>query len=371
MPGFFRPMQKLKSDGHAVDVAIGVSDETKDFESNFLGADSTIFRMPWKISGIARYTSLLKSYRFLSRIIRQGSYDFLYGHGAMGAFGCGVARWHGLRAGLRIYGVHKYADEIQRLPKWKFACKYPLQYYAFQGKKEFLVVTNDGSRGNCLQERICSGPAPYQFRFLRNGYDFEDESVKNNLSKSPFLFCPGRIAPKKRQHLCIEMLSYLHRAGHKEIRLVLAGHTSDQSYLEYLYQLAGELRVLNSVEYAGIYDKEQMLSAFRNCLGVLSFQKVSNFSNVCIEALAAGAVVVASDDGSLDELVVDGKSVILAKDSKIAAQRFACFVDGTRNLSEIGEEAKSAVRQKLRSWDDRVAEEVELIYDSSTISKAA
>lgn len=372
MPAFFRPLQRLQEEGHTIDFVIGVSPEQPSgFRGDLFGRTARVETIPWIASGLARTTSIFRGARTISRTLRESDYDFVYGHGAMGALGCWVARRHGVRTGLRLYGVNKYSERATALPRWRFACRYPLLYEAFRGQKDFLVATDDGSRANILVDRFRPSEDSYAFRLWRNGADLQAPLSSPTASREPLLFCPGRIAPKKQQHLCVELLHRLHAAGHTELRLAFAGHVNDPSYRDRLDALAVQLGVHHAVDHLGVLDRDGMQEAFGRCLAVLSFQQVSNLSNVCIEALAAGAVVVAPDDGSLEGIVADGTSGLLTQDLDDAARRVGELVDDPDLAARLGREAQRSVRRAFRSWDERAEDEVALIAGRRARDRAA
>ncbi len=372
MPAFCRPLQQLQAKGHTIDVVLGVDKiQQAKLQTDFLGNATKIFPLVWEPRGIARVTSLVRGARQITRVLRNGSYDLVYGHGAMGAIGCWVARRHGIPTGLRIYGVHKYAKEIETLPRWKFVCRYPLQYYSFRGRKKFLIVTDDGSRGDVMRDALAPDEDAYVFRLWRNGTEFNPATTPSPHKREPWLFCPGRIAPKKQQRLCVELLHRLHAIGHTNIRLVLAGHVTDKTYFTGLMQQVRELGLEASCEYVGTFDRQQMDHALSHCLAVLSFQRVSNLSNICIETLAAGAVLVAPDDGSLNGVIEDDVSGILVRDSAEGAVRIAKLIEHPDQLNRLGAKASQSARRNFPSWDERVQDELMLIENSLLRRQAA
>ncbi|GAG64441.1 unnamed protein product [marine sediment metagenome] len=151
----------------------------------------------------------------------------------------------------------------------------------------------------------------------------------------------------------------------------MAGHVTDQAYFTQLMKQVKELGLESSCEYAGIFDKQQMTHALSHSLAVLSFQRVSNLSNICIETLAAGAVLVAPDDGSLNGIVEDNVSGILVRDSAEGADRIAKLIEHPSQIKRLGSEASQAVKRNFRSWDERVQDEMMLIESSSSRSQAA
>ena len=98
------------------------------------------------------------------------SYDFVYGHGSIGAVASLITRRRKIPTGLRVYGIGNVEQEMRSRPNWFFALKYPLRYLSFRTPKAFLIATNDGSRADQIWKK-CHHDS-YDFHFLINGLDF-------------------------------------------------------------------------------------------------------------------------------------------------------------------------------------------------------
>jgi glycosyltransferase involved in cell wall biosynthesis len=118
----------------------------------------------------------------------------------------------------------------------------------------------------------------------------------------PYLLCVGNRKPHKNLVAAVETLALL-RAEAPELRLAVAGEVY-RGWDEVLRR-AGELGVRDRVvEVAGASDGE-LRSLYAGCEALLFPSLYEGFGLPALEAMAAGAPVVASDRSSLPEVVGD------------------------------------------------------------------
>ena len=362
MPAFIRPAQRLIELGHQVDFIVALPPEKSEplnCRAEWL-KKSSIRIVPWKVgTQIERLRSALRLNHVTSEAISQCNYNLVYGHGPVGGIGCRAANKRGLPCGGRLYGSF-LAKEISTTPLWKIKLRHPLEYLQLSGKKDFLIITDDGSRGDFIYDTINQGRKPAtEFRFWRNGVDFThfvEQPCDHPISRK-VLFYPARIAPWKRQHLALDILKKIHVQGQSQVELHFAGHISDPEYWKVLQRSAAELGISGSVKHLVLLTSAELRSKYSQSLAVLSLYKGFNLGNVVLEALTAGGVVLSFNDGSLNSLINDGSNGILVNSVEEAASRLRTLITTQGLRKTLQNAALQTAAQKIDTWDQRVQRE--------------
>jgi glycosyltransferase involved in cell wall biosynthesis len=317
-------------------------------------------------SGLHRLWQLDMLYARTLERINQQNYDFIYGQGTMGTLGVIAARRRHIPCGQRLYGISYFIREFtDGLLDWvqqaRAFIRHPLHYKAFSLPKDFLLVTNDGTRADHVFNRI--GDPHTKFLFWHNGVDYPRDAGQQPDSQdvAPFLLYPGRIDRFKRQHLAIELLRRLAGDGQPPVRLKLAGHDYDAGYRQELNELVAKRGLAEHVDFLGPLAFDELQLLYRSCLAVLSFYEVSNLGNVAIEALAHGAPLISLDDGTLSHIIDDGTSGFLAADLGAAATAVESLLRDPALRSRVSASARQAAVQHFSPWEERVTREIEQI----------
>lgn len=126
-----------------------------------------------------------------------------------------------------------------------------------------------------------------------------------------FLLVAGRIMWQKNVELAIDAVRRLHDDG-VTVPLVVAGAVDrkSQPYLAELRRRAAGLPVTFEPDPTD----ERLAALYQRCLALVFTPRNEDFGMVPIEAMAAGAVVVAVDAGGVRETVVDGETGWLVDD---------------------------------------------------------
>ena len=374
MPSFIRPLRELIARGHEVDFILNLDHAGMSLPFN-LGVEwlrnSRFIRVRWEHRGLQRLVSPCRLYQVVRRTLSATPYDFVYGQGSSGVPGVLAARRSGVPCGVRLYGTFRAAD-LERHSRLYTALRHPLEYLAFTTAKDFLLVTNDGTRGDYVHQRLVPrSPETSGFYFWLNGTDLGSERVTGGDDdcvtqpgvppETPFLFYPARLAYWKRQHLGVEVLKGLHDRGHREVELYLAGHCTDAAYWPEVQSLAQNYGLGEHCRYLGTLPPAAMRWHYRHALAVLSLYETTNLGNVVIEALTAGSLVVAADDGSLDHIIADGVNGLLVKTPQEAAERLAHYLAHPALVEEVRRAARERASLTFWSWEQRAEAEIELI----------
>ena len=161
----------------------------------------------------------------------------------------------------------------------------------------------------------------------------------------------GRIEEAKGQKLLIDALGYLKSQGFKDIKLLIVGHTMDDSYLQSLKEYVKSLGLESSVIFTGFSSEVQNLMQI--CDVIVLATENETFGLVLIEAMQAGIAVLGSDKGGPLEIIEDQESGLLFKsfDSDDLAQKISTLynypqkriemaVDGQERAKELFDDTK-------------------------------
>jgi len=360
MPAFMRPLLSLKERGHIVDLLIGYKDcDCFSALSNGYLSNGNIYVIPYKIKSkfsrlLSMFWLVLESYK----LIKKNNYDFIYLHGTLGVLVTLLARIYNVPIGQRLYGII-LSDQIESKGKLRSILAHPAGVLSFFLKKNFLLITNDGTKGQNVPGLI-GIKTKYEMYYWLNGVDFVDFK-QDSSTLANVLFYPARIDRWKGQDRAITFLKKLHKKGHHELRLVFCGHITDDVYFSELMSLARSEGVENSVSYEGLIENEEISTLYNSSLAVLMMYDYSNLGNVFIESFCSGACVVALDNGSLKDYVINKSTGIVGSDMDLLVDDFDAIIRNLSKYQSIRSSAKTASRSIFSTWNQRVAREIELI----------
>jgi glycosyltransferase involved in cell wall biosynthesis len=363
MPAFLRPLRGLLATGHRVDmiVAAAVGAALGEVRPPWL-QNTPIQMVSWKTSGRQRPVSAIRLLRAVGAALRRQRYDFVYGHGALGALGCLAARRRGLACGQRLYGVNDLIAQLDHLPRPTIALRHPLLYLSFRAAKDFLLITDDGSHGDRAWQRL-GRPGAFDFHFWRNGVDFPPatDGWAEGGEDERFLFMPARITAWKRQHHALEILRRLHATGWTDLKLYLAGGVADPAYWAEFERQRDAYGLGPFVRYLGSLPAAALIPYYRQSIAVLAPYEQASLGNVVIEALAAGGIVVAQDSPALEGVISDGGNGLRVRSPAEAAARLDALLQDADGARAMRTRAASCARRTFESWDQRVDREIQLI----------
>jgi glycosyltransferase involved in cell wall biosynthesis len=363
MPGFSKVYNKMIHDGHSIDlvIALPLEDKKNLCLSEISGRVSLVtWSNRYYIDGISSFIKLLLC---VYKITSSKKYDLLYGHGPIGVLGNIIARFKGIRFGHRVYGsASLYSDlKINKFGVFTAFLKHPLQFLSFFLKKDFMIVTNDGSKSNKVHKII--GLNSYSFFHWRNGVDFNNSEKKHDFSEEygRFLLYPARFLQVKNQDIAIDMVFNFNKTYDHSINLVLIGDVSDRAYFDEIKQKVKDLNLSENVFILPSVPASELFDFYKSSFAVLSLNRFSNFGNISIEALTAGCVLISFNDGSLDQVITHNESGMLINNMEHGVDILNSLYIDVKFRKNIQKAAESSAKLNFLSWNDRVDKEVFLI----------
>lgn len=180
-----------------------------------------------------------------------------------------------------------------------------------------------------------------------------------------YLLYVGGISPHKNLETLIEAFAALAEdAEMNDVRLVLVGdyqHDSFTTCHAELLQLAGRLGIEQRVLFTGFVPDEELAHFYSAAAAFVFPSYLEGFGLPAVEAMACGAAVIASDAGSLPE-VLDGAGMMFdPHDARALAE---CMGRVLRD-SELRQEMRQAGLDRSRSftWERSALEALELFHE--------
>lgn len=361
MPAFMIPLKHLISEGHSVDILIA-ADRSYPITApkGYWMETCKIRTFKFEVKGrLSRFTSYILATWTVSRALLERRYDFIYMQGSLGAVANLPSLLLNVSSGQRLYGTF-IAEKSSTQSIFKIFAQHPLEAFALTLPKAFLLITNDGTKGDLLHKNI--GSPFYRFFFLLNGVNAPPQSPYNEKTEEHHvLFYPARLERWKRQDIAIEILYKLHKEHNLRFRLLCAGQIYDKSWHRELLSKAADLGIASYFEHHERLDKGEMLERYATSFATLSLYDLSNLGNVAIEALASGALLVARNDGSLDSFIESSANGILIDNPHDAASEIARLYRNPKEYMRIRYNAKTTAKRSFPSWRTRSKREIQMM----------
>lgn len=193
--------------------------------------------------------------------------------------------------------------------------------------------------------------------------------IKLPLDRKIILYA-GRISPEKGPLDLVRAFGELRRSRH-DVLLVLAGEVRTGTDRRGAYGrelLAACKEFGRDCYHAGTVDPARIHAYYQTAdLTVVPSEFEEPFGMVAIEAMAAGAPVLATRKGGLPEIVRDGVTGFLLEDAKnpvLFARRLDALLNDTARLATVRDNARAYVVQH-HDWRTVVAQ-LEAVYQDLT-----
>ncbi|AHM57289.1 hypothetical protein EAL2_c20080 [Peptoclostridium acidaminophilum DSM 3953] len=376
LPSFNKPLMGLVEEGHQIDFVILNSAYRPEYKYENLNIKADWLKKShiWDIvetdlslqRRFVTYSNLKKS---VKKALSSEKYDFVYAHGSSTSVVRMVAKKYNVPFGQRLYGTFLW-DKIQKKGKKYVSIRHITEYRAFKTKKNFLLVTNDGSRGDLVKKVIWGEKKPpFEFYYWINGVnkapiieDADIEEYSRTLVKKPFIFHVARFDSWKRQDRVVKIIAELKKRG-RDIHLYLAGpnKTIGNSYFDSITKLIKELDIEDRVTYMGNIDIKTMNVMCKLAMASFSLNDVCNLTNVFHEMLAAGAVVIVQKDGTTEGFIDHGINGFYVNNNEKAVELIENLLCSRYKVDDIRRAAIKTSEEKMKTWKQRIADEINLI----------
>lgn len=306
----------------------------------------------------------------VGKAMHMNSYDFVYGHGMISD----AARWasekYKVPFGQRVYGDIFWNLYQQKGLIYAILSDFT-RYYTYRKRKEFLLITDDGTQGDKTYKLIGGNCPRYQMYFWLNGIDrplisevtfpyvFENSDI-NITRHIPYLLYIARITRWKGQDNAVDVLFYLKKRG-LHVNLLLAGQLDDVTYYDEIMTKASKKGVKDQIKYLGAISKNDIYKLSKLSVAALSFYDISNLGNVFHELLSYGTIIISKNDGTLDRFITNGENGFLVDEMVSAADIVEVLINDDDLVNNIRENALKTSLERMMTWDIRTEKEIKLI----------
>jgi glycosyltransferase involved in cell wall biosynthesis len=285
-----------------------------------------------------------------ARCIRAWAPDVIHARNS-GAWIDAVAAWlFAERRGRLAFSIHGW-DRLDRLPLRRA--------FLFRQLARMTRALAAVSAETARQFATETGIPASRFIVLSSGVDTERfrPPADPHPPKRPVLGCVGRLDPVKAHDVLIEAFARVADNGARDLELRLLGDDPCRSDLERLVRNRG---LADRVRFLGMApDIPEQLRALD--LFVLASHREGRPTSI-MEAMATGLPVVATQVGSIPELVADGRTGLLVKPGDVAdlARAIGTLVADNALRRRFAEEARRVAVAELSL--DRMVEQYAAFY---------
>lgn len=378
LPAFYYPFRMLLNRGHTIDILLYSFEERTVVESEHFKAENLIQIHPKNgvLPGAVEYALQIS---FAARkLMGERQYDFVYGMSEGAHLAVREAAKRGIPCGLRQFGTWNLVKRLESVSgtarRWKLALS-SNTYIALsaKGKKDFLLVTDDGSESEKIPELLGIRELPYRAFYWRTGVKVPkpQPSVDNRGEAFPerydnmVLSHIGRLCELKRGDRSLSILNLLHQKGYP-FHLYFVGDIREKTFQEKLVRQAQEADLESFIHFTGAVTQEEIRAYARNSFATLLTSDL-NMGNVFYEIMSEGSLLLTNDNHSLDEFIVDGQNCVTYEpgNAKQAAEKIIELTQDPERVKAMRAAAYQTACDRFLSIEKRFQTEVDLIEDTA------
>ena len=174
------------------------------------------------------------------------------------------------------------------------------------------VITGCSAKTLRDGEEFYGHPLKEKARVIFNGVNFSEfENVKPHHYERPYILSLGRLAPQKGFHTLIQAFA---KSGLADSMVLVIG--GDGPEMDNLRNFANNLGLADRINFAGRLGREGVASYLAGCQFFVLASPAEPFGIVIIEAMAAGAPVIAVNNAGPAEIITDGVNGLLVDRSE-------------------------------------------------------
>lgn len=372
LPSFGRVLEKIVNDGNSVDFIV-INNSNSNLQLNiglsWIRKEQIVKIINYEQTKTSKIRATIELLICCFSTVMKKHYDFVYAHGLVAGLSIFSAKLKRVPFGQRLYGTFLW-DEYLRNAKVLNEYSLHKKYYniiAYRYKKAFLLITNDGSRGDLAYKKICKNKAKFEFLYWINGVKRlsltkeECGSICNNYDiNPPFIFYAARFDRWKNQDRVIGIMKRMKEEG-LNINCYFAGAVTVKDYYNEVLELVKNLNLEGCVHFLGNLNYTEISAMHKAATASLALYSVCNFTNVFHEMLANGAVAIVKKDGVVDTIIRNGENGYLVGDDDGEVINIIKTLLESPISDNIRQNAIQTSLQYIKEWDTRVEDEVDLI----------
>jgi len=377
MPAFFNILQQLAEDKDVAMIVVALFINTGNSKKEGKISIPPQYQKKMKILPFYynnKFELLIKVIWSIPRLIQillKHKINIIYGYGSIGCIAGILSLLTRVPNVRRVYGTFLFRE--LKNSKVKIFLKHPLEFMTFSLPAKAIIVTNDGTYGDRVYNKI--GNKKAKFFFLLNGV--ENPQITSSLSDSDrvrevikkslndnLLSYVARIEPWKRQHLFIEIIKLLREKDFK-VKGLIIGHVTNERYYKSITNLIKKYHLENDIYIIPGLSHQETLCILKKSKLSFSLYEASNLGNVLLEILSLGVPIVARDYGNLN-IFPDNILIKVDTDNpEKIAEIVANYLQNDHMLKEISQNALEFSKRELMTWKNRARKEIKILKESA------
>lgn len=239
-----------------------------------------------------------------------------------------------------------------------------LHLLALKLPADLIVMTNDGTRGDWVLERLGNKS---RMVFWLNGVDFE-RKIKISASKEQLrddlrlpkdikiLLSVSRLAKWKRLERIVNALPFIVKEL-PNFLYVCVGSGEMQQELE---ELAEQLGVRKYMLFGGYVLHKNVIKYMHAADVFISMNDWTNANNPVFEAMICGMPIVTYDIGDTSKMIHDKENgILLSTDSpRIVAEAVIKLMSDEQLRNRLKKKAQEFAQARFWTWEERMAAEI-------------
>lgn len=228
---------------------------------------------------------------------------------------------------------------VTRNTKWMAACA-----------DVIVTSTPEGCRINSPKVRI-----------IGQGVDTELFRIPRHRQSEDIVYF-GRISPRKRIELLIDVVAKLRERGHlPQVRLRIVGSPISMDDLEYDRTLRGDIwdrGLQDAVSMEGFVPMEYSPDYYRTAFLHINVSQTNSMDKTVLEALSCGCPVLTSNPAFGDLLSGHPEFIIGDENPDAIAKQVECIYDNWNSYNPEDLRGLVVARHDLRTYAERVLEQI-------------
>lgn len=325
----------------------------------------------WHLSKTIRHFNLIRN------LLNNEEYNLVYVDRSNTVIAWLISLFYDIPVFLRYHGVvflYKHASSL------KYRLLHPIRYLSFFGNYAYILCSMDGSPAEAFLNRYRRNKVKYSILLngidrveLSNGKDKQLFLEKLNIkSDIPILLFVGRLTPDKGIRPFLKTIKNIYHSSNA-FHVIIIGDGALKKWAENFIrdnQLGSIVTLVGQIGHDHIPHYLNIGDIYT------SLNRYGYLSNTVLEALGAGLATIVLKN---DEQGCNGTSADILGDNVLYVSRDNTIKDLEdvinrllRNpmlITDYKNRAKTAAREKLHSWDERIEQEIELIAESAGPNK--
>jgi glycosyltransferase involved in cell wall biosynthesis len=241
---------------------------------------------------------------------------------------------------------------------WINRFRYYPHFNALETESDLVVMTNDGTQGDKLLERLKNHSR--KILFYRNGVErntnAETAHIEGVEDHDKVLMTLSRLASWKRVDRAISCLPDVIKR-YPNTKLVIVGYGEEENTLR---ELAKSLAVEKNVIFAGQVKHKDTSKYLKRADVFLSLYDLSNVGNPLLEAMCCGKPIITLDVGDTKSVIKNDYNGILLSTNEInrIPEKIIQLFDDAEYVGRLGRNAEKYARENFWTWDERLSAEL-------------